>query len=243
MTAIVLMAPVLSTPFIIDRLKVMLSFFLTLLIFPWVSSFVPALPQDLLMYGLIILKEVMVGVVIGFFLSILFSALSLSTQFYSTQIGLSMSQVFDPITQEETPILSYLFFAVALLSFIAIGGLHMVIRAGVDSYQLLPAVDFLSAKEAILEMSVRYFSLMFLVALKLSFPILASLLVIVVLLGLLGKAAPQMNIMILGLPIQYGMGLLALFLVLPHLIQMFGVLFENGVNDVMMLLMKLRAPA
>ncbi|MBL8992830.1 MAG: flagellar biosynthetic protein FliR, partial [Spirochaetia bacterium] len=108
---------------------------------------------------------------------------------------------------------------------------------------LLPAVDFLAAKEALLEMSVRYFSLMFLVALKLSFPILASLLVIVVLLGLLGKAAPQMNIMILGLPIQYGMGLLALFLVLPHLIQMFGVLFENGVNDVMMLLMKLRAPA
>ncbi|MBL8993073.1 MAG: flagellar biosynthetic protein FliR, partial [Spirochaetia bacterium] len=64
MTAIVLMAPVLSTPFILDRMKVMLSFSLTLLIFPWVSSFVPALPQDLMMYGLIILKEVMVGVVI-----------------------------------------------------------------------------------------------------------------------------------------------------------------------------------
>ncbi len=234
LSATVLLAPMFSSPLVPDRMKLVFSFALTLTVFPWVAKFAPPIPVDILMFGLLIIKEAMIGVIIGFFESMIFGAFTLGTQFFSIQMGLGMSQVFDPITQEETPILSSLFYLIALLVFVGMGGMHMIIRAAVDSFEMLPTVDFVVNKEVMLDTVVRYFSMMFLIALKLAFPIMATGTVLAVALGLLGKASPQLNIMSFGLPIQYGVGLLVLMLVLPAMIEMFGTLFTNGVNDMML---------
>jgi len=241
MTAVVFLAPAFSAPVIPDRLRLIFGFMVSLCVFPWVAKISVPIPPELGLLFLAVVKEALVGVCIGFFLSILFAAFSLSTQFFTSQIGLGMSQVFDPITQEETPVLSSLFTTVALLVFISIGGMHMVVRATVDSYQLVPVIDFLSQKENLLELAVRYMGLSFVVALKLAFPVIAASTVIVVVLGIAGKAAPTLNIMVLGLPLQLGVGLLFLIFAVPPMLTLFGSVFENAVSDVLQLLIRMRA--
>lgn len=236
MSAVLFLAPALSAPVIPDRLRLILGFMISLCVFPWVSKISVPIPADVSLLVLAIVKEVMVGVCIGFFVGVLFAAFSLSTQFFTTQIGLGMSQVFDPITQEETPVLSSLFTTVALLVFISIGGMHMIVRATVDSYTMLPAIDVIAQKQGLLDLAVRYFGLCFVVALKMAFPVIAASTVIVIVLGLAGKAAPQMNIMVLGLPLQLGGGLLFLIFAVPAMLRLFGSLFENAVSDVIQLL-------
>jgi flagellar biosynthetic protein FliR len=243
LSATILMAPMFSSPLVPDRMKLVFSFALTLTVFPWVAKYTPPIPVDMLMFGLVVLKEAIIGIIIGFFEAMIFAAFTLGTQFFSVQMGLGMSQVFDPITQEETPILSSMFYLIALLVFVGMGGMHMIIRAAVDSFQMIPAIDLILNREALLDTVVRYFSMMFLIALKLAFPIMATGTVLAIALGLLGKASPQLNIMSFGLPIQFGVGLLVLMLVLPAMIQMFGTLFENGVNDIMFTLKALKLKA
>lgn len=236
MTAVVFLAPALSAPVIPDRLRLILGFMISLCVFPWVSSISVPIPPDVALLVLAIVKEALVGICIGFFVGILFSAFSLSTQFFTTQIGLGMSQVFDPITQEETPVLSSLFTTVALLVFISIGGMHMIIRATVDSYVMLPALDLTGSSQGLLDLAVRYFGLSFVVALKMAFPVIAASTVIVIVLGLAGKAAPQLNVMVLGLPLQLGVGLLFLVFAVPTMLRLFGSLFEHAVSDVIQIL-------
>jgi len=238
--AMFFLAPVLSSSDLPVRFRVLLAFAITIVIFPWVSKLGIKIPQSMLMYVTIVLNEVLIGMIIGFFLTLIFASFRLGTQFFATQIGLGMSQVFDPITQTQTPLLGYLFYSVVILVFISIGGFHMVIRAVVDSYQIVPFLDIIAHGEFLMKEVIRYFSFMFMVALKLAFPVIASSLVLMICIGLIGKAAPQTNIMIMGLPIQLGVGLILILSLLPFMIDIFSSIFSNAVNEVMILLAKVK---
>ena len=168
----------------------------------------------------------------GFILSMIFASFQLGAQFFSVQIGLGMSEVFDPITQQQTPLLGYLFYSIAVLVFLVMGGFHMVILAVVDSFKLLPAVNIPSG-ENILELGVRYFSYMFVIALKIAIPVIAASIIVIVSLGILGKVAPQANLLILGLPLQWGVGIIMILVLTPYMVEVFALMVETGIQDVM----------
>ena len=235
MVSVFFVAPLLSSNVLLMRYRLLLALMIVLCVFPWVSEFVKEVPSSFLMYVLLLVKELFVGIVIGFFISLIFAAFQLSTQFFSTQIGLGMSQVLDPMTQEEVSLFSYLYYLLAMLMFLVIGGLHMVIMAVVDSYKVLPVMEVIEHSEVLMEHAVKYFSFMFVLGLKIAFPILGASMLVTFALGLIGKAAPQANILILGLPLQYGMGLVIVFLSVPFLVHYFEGFFLGIVDDVMRL--------
>jgi len=234
-----MIAPVLSAPDISLQFRALAALTITMCIFPWAMKTVAPPSNDLMIFGLSALNEILVGVLLGFFLSVIFAAFRLSAQFFAVQIGLGMSEVFDPITQEQSPLLGYLFNTTAILVFLLMGGMHMTIRAVVDSYALAPAPDFAGGSRFLLEEAVRYFSFMFGIALKIAFPVIAASVIIIISLGFLGKAAPNANAMMLGLPIQFGVGMFIILAIMPQVTEIFVAIFSNAIIDFMNVMQRL----
>ena len=232
--------PVLSSEVVPYQIKGILTFMIALVIFPVISLKGYIVPFSMTDYFLLILKEMLIGIIIGFLLNLIFSAVQLGAQFFSTQIGVGMNEVFDPLAQIEIPVLGYFFNAFAVLVFLAIGAHHMVIHAVFDSYRLMPAVDYLKNSEVIMLQAIRYFSFMFEIALKLSFPILAATTIIVICLALIGKTAPQANVLMLGLPIQFLVGILFLTITMSGFLEVFAKIIQNAVSDTMLLFSAIR---
>ena len=242
LAGICLVAPVLSSAQIPVRLRLSLALILALMILPWAYQFKQDIPPSMGFYILAILNEVLIGVIIGFMVTLVFGALRLSTQFFSIQMGLAMSQVFDPETQEQTPIMSYLFYMTAILVFLRIDGLQMTIRAVTESYRTVPLINVMGSHELIYNIILKHFIIMFKIALKLALPVICAGLIVVVTLGLIGKAAPQANILILGLPIQFASGFIFILVLLPFIVEIFNSSIANVWRELNILFMRLGRP-
>src|SRR5208337_47086 len=102
--AMIMIAPFFSSGVIPFRMKAMLSFLIALVIFPVLSGGAVRVPGDMGHYYLLVIQEVMIGVYIGFLISVIFSAFQLAGQYYSAQIGFGINEVLDPLGQISVPL-------------------------------------------------------------------------------------------------------------------------------------------
>jgi flagellar biosynthesis protein FliR len=226
--AMIMIAPFYSSGVIPFRIKAMLSFFITLVIFPVVVSTIKV-PGNMGLYYLLVVQEVMVGIYIGFLVSIIFTSFQLSAQFYAAQIGFGINEVLDPVGQVSVPLIGQLKNFVGLVVFLAIDGHHFLIEAIYRSFELVPGFGVgRSAAGGFLKYLVYSFSGMFIVALKISLPIVATAFLITVSMGVLAKAAPQMNIMMFGFPFQIIAGFGLLMVTSPLIIRIMQVAIERS---------------
>ncbi|BBM89085.1 flagellar biosynthetic protein FliR [Spirochaetota bacterium] len=234
------LAPVFGSPVILMRFRVLFAFAITLCVAPALSNYIVDVPENFLEYILLLLKEFTLGAIIGLFLAIIFAAFSMSAQLFSAQIGLAIAEIFDALTNEGSSLWGYFFYMTAILVFIQIGGMHLVVRSLVESYEVITAIDYVNGSEKIFNEGVRYFTYLFIVALKISFPIVTTATILLIALGVLGKFIPQANILILGLPIQLSLGFLFIFATIPFMIGFFGSFLENAIKDIFQLAYQLR---
>lgn len=230
------LAPVLSSPTILMRFRVLFAFAMAICIAPWLSENLESDPNDLLTLGVLLLKEFSLGAVIGILLSIIFACLNVCSQFFLVQIGMGVAEIFDSITNANSSLWSYFFYMIATLIFIELNGLHLLLKAITESYELIPTFDFLDKGELLFGRSVDYFSNMFFIALKMAIPIVATALILSITLGVIGKIAPQANIFILGIPLQLGLGMLFIMITLPFMVVVFSNLIENTIRDIINIL-------
>ena len=217
-------APFFSSFLIPVRYKILFAIFFTIIVYPALTEFNPDIPDHLINYGLMLAGQLIIGLILGFIVTIIFTAFQLSAQFYHFQMGFGINQVFDPLSRIQVPILSQLQYLLAILVFISIDGHHMLIRALYESFTIVPVIDFTNIKTMqffAVNLS-KIFSSMFLLALKIGFPLIATMFLVSLTLGLLSKASPQMNILMLGFPLQIGIGLFSLIIVVPFIIEMIG---------------------
>lgn len=217
-------APFFSSFLIPIRYKILFSIFFTVIVYPVLTEFKPVIPDHLINYGLMLITQLLIGLVLGFIVTIIFTAFQLAAQFYHFQMGFGINQVFDPLSRIQVPILSQLQYLLAILVFVSIGGHHMLIRALYESYKIIPVLDFTnpSTMQFFSNNLSKIFSSMFVLALKISFPLISTMFLVSLTLGLLAKASPQMNILMLGFPIQIGIGIISLIIVMPFFIEMIG---------------------
>jgi len=226
--AMIMIAPFFSSGVIPFRIKALLSFFITLIIFPVVAQTIK-IPGSMGGYYLLVLQEVMIGIFIGFLISVIFSAFQLSAQYYAAQIGFGINEVLDPVGQISVPLIGQLKNLIGLIVFITIEGHHFLIEAIYKSFELAPMFGVSkSAAGSYLKYLAHSFSGMFIVALKISLPIIATALLITVTMGILAKAAPQMNIMMFGFPIQIMVGFGMLMITSPLIIRVMRVALERS---------------
>jgi len=229
MNSMFIIAPFFSSGVIPFKIKALLSFLITLIIFPVIAKQGYTIPGDMGGYYLLILKEVLIGLYIGFLVSLIFTAFQLAGEYYSVLVGFGISEVIDPLAQVSVPLIGQLKNLIGLLIFLVINGHHFLIKAIYRSYELVPIIAFeKTASAGLLKFVVYSMGGMFVIALKIALPVLATILLVEVSLGILAKAAPQMNILMLGFPVKIAVAFGVLIIISPLVVRIMFVSLERS---------------
>jgi flagellar biosynthetic protein FliR len=208
-------APILGDPSVPARVKIALAIAGAILVAPTLSN-APTSPPFSGDGLTLLVQQVLVGVAIGLGMRFVFAAVELAGDMIGMQMGLSFATFIDPQNSTQTPIVGSFLGIIASLILLALNGHLMMIAALVDSFRTVP----ISAQPELALSVERLVGLggeIFRIGLHLSLPVLATLLVLNLAMGVLSRAAPQLNIFALGFPLTILAGLFVLGLSLPYM--------------------------
>ncbi|SHF51911.1 flagellar biosynthetic protein FliR [Ornithinibacillus halophilus] len=189
--------------------KIGISFFLAFIMFYTVES--PVIIFDYF-YILLIVKEILIGLLIGLIGYIIISAVQIAGGFIDFQMGFAIANVVDPQTGAQSPIIGQYFYIIALLFLLSVDGHHLLIDGIVNSYKFIPVDAFIPFQNAsITEFVIRSFNMMFLIAFQIAIPIVGCLFLVDVALGIVARTVPQLNVFVVGLPLKILVSFIALF--------------------------------
>ncbi|OCT13802.1 flagellar biosynthetic protein FliR [Paenibacillus pectinilyticus] len=227
-TSFFVVVPILSSRNVPMMFKVGLSVFISLIIFSTIGID-KTMPIDGI-YVLLIMREMLIGVLLGFLAYLFFTVVQTAGSFMDMQIGFSMASVIDPLSGTSTPMLGNLKYMIAILLFLSFDGHHYLIRAIIDSYQWVPIDNQLFNRiydGQISDFLFQSLSKMFYLSFQLAAPIVAALFLTDLGLGLLTRVAPQFNIFVIGAPLKMILGFFLLVIVFPELVSQFQQLFST----------------
>ncbi|MBR3543233.1 MAG: flagellar biosynthetic protein FliR [Treponema sp.] len=191
----------------------------------------------------LLVGEALIGVIIGFYVSIIFSAFSAAGQFFAFQMGFSASEVYDALSQVENPLMGQYLNLIAMLVFMQTGFFQKLFLGGlVSSFKTISAYSIVSdmAGGAVLpRFFLRSLSELFANALVISLPVIGTLMLITISVGMLSKAAPQMNLLSEGFPIMLLTSFFILTALMPSIINAFSRCFDGGFARLEQLLLAL----
>jgi flagellar biosynthetic protein FliR len=210
-------------------------------VFPPVLAGGYRIPPDFVHYLLLLLGEAMIGIIIGFFLTLVYSVFQVAGQFFSLQMGFGASEVFDPLAQIEIPLVGQFLNLVAMLVLLMSNGFQKFFYTGVyKSFLAIKAVTIVDGKDKIIALLLVGLSRLFESALTISFPILGILFLISVSMGLLAKAAPQMNLLMMGFPLTIGVAFIIMLATVPFLVDAFSAIVDTSFNELGKFLLELK---
>ena len=199
------------------------------------ASFSTALVSDWVIapYGLnfifLVIGEALIGIILGFFLSIIFAAFVTAGQFFSLQMGFGASETFDPLSQIENPLLGQYLNLVAMLVFVTLEGFRTLFLRGFwRSIQSINVISLIEGREHVITMMLVGLSRLFFNAIQIALPILGTLFLVSLTTGLISKAAPQINILSEGFPISIMVAFLVILMALPFMTGVFGRIIGSG---------------
>lgn len=223
--ALITAAPVLGNKAVPTRIKVAIGVGIALIVAPAVPAW-PAV-EPLSYAGLLILaQEMLIGAAMGFSIRIIFAAVEMAGEVASLTMGLGFATFFDPNTQGRSSAISQFLSLVATMAFLAVNAHLVLLSALVESFSTLP-VSAIPVYSGGFKQMADWGGKIFSAGLQLSLPIVAALLITNVALGILTRAAPQLNLFGIGFPITLGVGLLVVALTLPYL----GMPIQNLLLD------------
>ncbi len=211
--ALVAAIPAFAGSQIAGRIKIGLAVMTSLLLFPAMAPFTPKVAFTLTGFGLLIVNEVLVGTMIGLVTQMVFAAISFGGTVIGYQMGFAAANIFDPQTTQQLSLMSQFVNILALLAFLALDMHHFFFRAIVESYTLLPP-GYLDFSQGAVQELMRLASHMFVLGVKFSAPILALLLITNLVLGILARVFPQLNVFMLSFPLNIGIAFLVISLTL-----------------------------
>jgi flagellar biosynthetic protein FliR len=178
---------------------------------------------------LIVLQEMLIGLAMGFSIRLIFAAVEMAGEISSMTMGLGFATFFDPNTQGRTSAISQFLSLVATMLFLSVNAHLVLLSALVESFSTLPVSSipvYGGGFKQLADWGGRIFS----TGVQLSLPIVAALLITNVALGILTRAAPQLNLFGIGFPITLGVGLLVIAMTLPYLGMPIQNLFLDGIE-------------
>jgi flagellar biosynthetic protein FliR len=232
-SGIIFTAPVFGSEIISARIKLFLSILLGILIFPFVTVVDLSKANNLLII-LIIIKELLIGIATGLIARFIFVGVQFGGQIIGTQMGFGIVNVLDPQNNSSISLVAQFQNIIMILFFLSIGGHLYIIQAIVKSFEMIPLGVFVFNKESYIFI-VTIFSKIFLTALKITAPIFVTLLVTQIVLGIMGRLVPQLNILIIGFPIQIAAGLIVIITSMTFFFSMFESLMYDYLRNILRL--------
>jgi len=236
-TSFFVVAPIFSTQNVPAHFKIGLSFFVAFMVFGSIGMGNPvSIDGD---YILLILREVLIGLAIGFIGLMFMYVFQIAGAFIDMQIGLGIANIIDPMTGLHSPIVGSFKYVIAILLFLSFNGHHYLLAAIMDSYEWVPLQNGFFGDLAngnVAHFMVRSFATMFALAFQLAAPIVVAMFLTDVGLGVLARVAPQFNIFVVGIPIKLVIGFLILLLTIPGFIHLFGKVFTVMIDTIWQLI-------
>lgn len=213
-SAMVASAPVFGTRSVPTKVKVMTALAITSILVPILP--VPEVDVFNPLSILIIAQQVLIGLIIGFTVQLVFSAVITGGQIVAMQMGLGFSLMVDPQNGAQSPVLSQFYIVMVMLIYLAIDGHLVLVEVLADSFKTMPisaqglvADDFMQV--------VRWGTNIFAGGMAIALPAIASLLVVNVAFGIMTRSAPQLNIFAIGFPITMMLGFILVMVTLPNI--------------------------
>ncbi len=213
LTSFMVSAPFFSTRTTPNLLKVGLGALLTLLIMPTLPS-LENVPVDMLAYSLWLVKEVVVGLVLGYAATLTFTAVRIAGGLVDWQMGFAMATLLDPENQSNNTLLGQFVYLIQILLFLAVNGHHMLLMGISYSYSLIPVTAAVFNTGFVMAI-VKVFIEMFSLGVRIAAPFMVVFLFCDLALGIMARSVPQLNVFILSFPLKTAFGLVTMVAIMP----------------------------
>ncbi|CCG39656.1 flagellar biosynthetic protein FliR [Magnetospirillum molischianum] len=224
--AAMFMFPGLGGPLVSSRIRLLLALSISFLMLPTLGPTLPSTPPTPGSMLALLGGEVMIGVFIGSVVTFVMGTLNLAGSMIGYMTGLTNAFSFDPISQQQSQLLTGFLSNVGMLAVFSTDLHHLMFRAVIESYDLfqpgqtLPLGDFSETLSHLLTETFR-------IGLQFSAPLIVFGLVFYTGLGLLSRLVPQMQVFFVAMPIQMLIGMAVFMASLSTVIALFLRLFEN----------------
>ncbi|MCC6381755.1 MAG: flagellar biosynthetic protein FliR [Dehalococcoidia bacterium] len=207
-------APLLSHRGIPAWTRVGFAVFFALVLTPLQEERLPAAPANLGVVAGAVLSEALFGLALGLAMQLVFAGLQMGSHLLGLQMGFGLGSVYDPVTGAQFGALDQFYAILAALVFFTVNGHHLVIQALAETLRAVPPGTFnpLMLQSGAIAGLVAG---LFITAVRVALPVLAALFLTDVGMGFVARTVPQMNILVVGLPIKIGVGLIVLIAALP----------------------------
>ena len=223
--AVVGVAPIFGTHTVPNRVKLIIAASLTIMIAP----ILPAMEfiDPISFQGLMVtFHQVLIGIAIGFMVTLVFGALVTGGQMIAQLMGLGFASLNDPQNGVSVPVVGQFYTVLATLIFLIMNGHLVLVNLLVSSFQTLPIGDFgISADKA--WQLVLWGKWIFIAAIMIALPAVTALLLVNVAFGVMTRAAPQLNIFAVGFPITIILGFVVMLVSLPYFVPKLQQSFEQ----------------
>lgn len=227
MGGLIFAAPIFGSRNYPVPMKIGLVFFTSLLIFPLISTSIYFDPSTFWGFAILIINELIIGLFIGLILTIYFNFIYLAGGIIDREIGFAMVNVVSPMDESEMPITSNIFYVFSTLLFFQLNLHHQLISALIVSFRDIPlGRNFFSVSAFAILIEVLQHS--FVIGFRIAAPFVIIILISNIILGLLAKAMPGMNVFILGMPFKIFFGLLLFIVIMPYLYELFAETLKQG---------------
>lgn len=203
--------------------KVMFSIFISFIISPFIQAdiAVHSLSQ-LIIYALM---ETLTGLVFGFITNMCFNSLKIAGSLIDQQLGLSMANIYDPNTNTQNTLIETILYWLGVMIFFSMNGHHQLIAGIQNSFNLVKVGQLILSGN--FDYVINVFVQCFIIGIKIAVPMILSLLIAELLIGFISKSAPQLNVMVVSMPLKLLMGIIFIMIALPFLINKMHHLFNQ----------------
>jgi len=224
-TAFFVISPIFSYRSVPTIFKIGLGFFISFIIFTVQGDIHPLVVVDV-SYILLVIREVLIGIMIGYIVLVFFSVMHTVGGIIDLQIGFAMANVLDPQTGVSVSLTGNFKYLLLMTCFLMMNGHHFLITGLMDSFKYMPLDNNWFAKMAdgsLAQLIVEAFAHSMMLGIQIATPFMVALFLTDLGLGFLAKTAPQFNVFVIGFAIKIFVGLIMLFVLLPGM----GVVFEH----------------
>jgi flagellar biosynthetic protein FliR len=235
MSAFIFTAPVFSNPHVSIPLRILLSLTVSLCILPTVvfdSKLFDGLQNDIIS---LVGREVLVGICLGFICRIFFYAVSMTGDFVSVALGLNAAQLFNPEMGGQSSIIENFYNIIGMLFFFMIGGHHIFIGGIVQSFEFIKVGQLTFNVGPLGEVATMGQTLL-LMTVKMCAPIMVAILLSQIAMGLLGRAIPQINVLVTSFPVTIMIGIGVMIICLPLYLQSLSSMMDIVATKLVMVM-------
>ncbi|MCR5833058.1 MAG: flagellar biosynthetic protein FliR [Selenomonadaceae bacterium] len=235
-SGIFFISPFLGSVNISEKIRAGAAIMLAVLIFPVVvKQYVIHTPETVAMFAFTVAKELFIGWLIGVVGYITLAAIHTAGKIMDMQIGFAVVNMMDPTTQQQTGLVGTFLYNLTIIYFLITNGHHVFLSALAESFRIIP-LDSMVWNDSLPQLITDLTAGIFVNGMKIAMPVTFAILLTNVGLGILARTMPQMNIFVIGIPMQLMIGMGMLSLVLPFFMLFLDVIFNEMYANILIAL-------